>query len=300
LLKVYPGSHKFRTIEELRESGISPVTLRLYPNHVLFTCAGLWIEEGSGAGYLMWMGASLSIIGLHIDMHCLAFIALAYGATQFLSRREPAITQQAQDYLPPPLLRQIMPNSRLQHSRSETANGILAQVMQDLPRSVAFFEELQDPTGLILQAEYHTANDPREAFLTTGRLFDPAPSFKRVLTVRRHAQRFYSRDISIAKFIDEEGLTNTAQMNNAIRHGKKMYWLELNTGEPGIWLVLMTVLARFDHLPVPELSTIPSLLRERYQETILSAASKLSNYMHSSSRLYDTWINLLLDGRDGT
>jgi hypothetical protein len=300
LLTVYPGSHHLRTTEDLRESQISPVNIRILSNQVLVTHGDLWIEECRGDGLIIWMGLSMEIIGLHIDMHCLAFIALAYGATQFLSRQEPAVTQEAQQYLPPPLLRQIMPNSRLQHSRFETANGILAQAMQDHSRLVAFFEELQDPTGLILQAEYHTANDPREAFLTTGRHFDPAQSFKRVLTVRRHAQRFYSRDISIAKFIAEEGLTNTAQMNNAIRHGQKMYWVELDIGEPGIWLVLMTVLARFDHLPVSEVSTISSLLREKYRETILSAASNLSGHMNSSSRLYDTWVDLLLDVGDRT
>ncbi|KAL2826901.1 hypothetical protein BJY01DRAFT_229501 [Aspergillus pseudoustus] len=278
LLKVYPGSHKFQTIEELQESEISPVPLRLYPNQVLFTRGGLWVEEGSGAGYLMWMGASLSIIGLHIDMHCLSFIARAYGATQFLLRREPAVTHQAQENRPLPQQKQIMSNNRLPNSRSETGDKLLAEALIDRPRLIEFFKLLQDPTGLILRASYHTADDIRAV-----------ECFMHVLRARRLAQRFYSRGVSIVNFIEEEGLPNTTQTQRNIRLGKKLYCVELAFGFPGIWLALMTVLPRFDHLPNSEVDALPQLLREQ-SEVFLTFASDLSSLMDESTRLYGIWV----------
>lgn len=84
LFQVYPGSHHLNTEDELQRSRIQAVDIQIPADQVLFTHGGLWIEERGMDGFLLWMGISTEIIGLHIDKYCLEFMALAHGASRFL------------------------------------------------------------------------------------------------------------------------------------------------------------------------------------------------------------------------
>lgn len=79
MFKVYPGSDGIATKKELLESQIVPEEIQLRSDLVLATLGWLWIEavEYSG-GFLMWMGFSTEIVGLHADKSNLEFIAKAY------------------------------------------------------------------------------------------------------------------------------------------------------------------------------------------------------------------------------
>ncbi|KAK9604842.1 hypothetical protein V6Z93_002790 [Aspergillus fumigatus] len=181
LFKVYPGSHRIESEQELRESGICADDISIRADQVLITHGGLWIEERSGAGLLMWMGVSEESIGLHIDMYSLLFIALASGASHFLSRHRALskIEWETTEFARVDL--SFTPQDRhtgSDSSRIETAEGVLIRAQEGLEEVQGFITQLGDPTRLILSAQYGSV-DPRTAFLTVGRDIDLRKMFLR-------------------------------------------------------------------------------------------------------------------------
>ncbi|KAL2859817.1 uncharacterized protein BJX67DRAFT_376032 [Aspergillus lucknowensis] len=261
LFKVYPASHKIRTEDELRNSKINAVEIRIRADQVLISRGGLWIEEGSGDGLLMWMGVSAEIIGLNIDKYCLAFVAEAYNALLLLSRTQPSGLAEAETKPTPD--DPFFPQSRLMRPgehRSDTVDTFLSHALEFLSRIVEYFKKL-DPTGIILAA-CCTVDDPRSAFLTAERGTDIRKWFLRALAVRYLVQRYYSRGGTLEDFIRAENLPNTSRLKNAIRHGKKPYWLELYLQKPGIWIALLGVLSRLDHFTYEEVYSMPHSIRQ--------------------------------------
>jgi hypothetical protein len=295
LLKVYPGSHKFQTIEELRESGISPVVLPLYPNQVLFTCGGLWMEEGSGEGYLMWMGVSLSIIGLHVDKYCLTFIARAYKASQFLSWQLPLgrIKGGAEELIqqhPPYSLEDRLSSRR--SGRSESAERILELSVEGYERTERFLAELGDPTRLMLSASYAATDNPITAFLTCHRSEDPNDWLMRAVVTRLLVCQYRSGSYtSVTEFLRLAGLPDTRHTRNALANGLKMDYLKV----PGLWIVMMRVISRFPQLPIPEVHRIPALLSQ--YGVVQDAGSRWTRFMEESVQLYSMLISSLRDDR---
>ncbi|KAL4745849.1 hypothetical protein BDW72DRAFT_207842 [Aspergillus terricola var. indicus] len=282
LFKVYPESHHLNTQDELRRSGIQAVDIRIPADQVLFTHGGLWIEERSMDGFLLWMGMSTEIIGLHIDKYSLEFVALAHGASPFLLRHQPPeleITPAPE--ISQPISRQLGPPS----GRSVTAIQILDSASASFPQIIEFIEKLQEPTGLILQ-RYYTAHDPTVTFLSVGYDTDPETWFLRALVVRYLTKLCRSRGKTIKGFVQEEGLPDAAQ--NAISNGQKLDWLEQILENPGIWLALMGVFSRLGRLPTRELVSIRTLIYE-YQ-VVLEKASEWSQLVDNCSRLYSTLV----------
>jgi hypothetical protein len=231
----------------------------------------------------MWMGFSEESIGLHIDMYSLLFIALAYGASHFLSRHrtlskiEWETTEFAQVDL------SFTPQDRHTGSdsnRIETAEGVLIRAQEGLEEIQEFITQLGDPTRLILSAHYDSV-DPRTAFLTVGRDLDPRKMFLRAVSIRYLAKRSWGAKIS--NFIKQESLPDSVR--DAIKCGHKVYLAELALKQPGIWLVLMGVLSKFPKIRYSEVYLIPTLLHERYPE-IVNAAWGWSRLMANSSQLY--------------
>ncbi|EDP47906.1 hypothetical protein AFUB_097570 [Aspergillus fumigatus A1163] len=288
LFKVYPKSHRIESEQKLRESGICADAIRIRADQVLITHGGLWIEEQSGAGLLMWMGFSEESIGLHIDMHSLLFIALACGASHFLSRHrslskvEWETAEFAQEDF------SFTPQDRHTGSgngRTETAESVLIRAQEGLEEVQKFITELGDPTKLILSADYGSAEDPRTAFLTVGRDLDPRKWFLRAVSIRYLVKRYWRAQNSIRDFVNEEGLPDKPRVHSAIKCGQKVYLEELALKKPGIWLVLMGVLSRFPLMPLSEVYLIPSLLHDKYP-AIIDAALRWSRLMANSGRLY--------------
>ncbi|KAJ8147654.1 hypothetical protein LV156_009019 [Aspergillus fumigatus] len=284
LFKVYPKSHRIESEQKLRESGICADAIRIRADQVLITHGGLWIEEQSGAGLLMWMGFSEESIGLHIDMHSLLFIALACGASHFLSRHrslskvEWETAEFAQEDF------SFTPQDRHTGSgngRTETAESILIRAQEGLEEVQKFITELGDPTKLILSADYGSAEDPRTAFLTVGRDLDPRKWFLRAVSIRYLVKRYWWAQNSIRDFVNEEGLPDKPRVHSAIKCGQKVYLEELALKKPGIWLVLMGVLSRFPLMPLSEVYLIPSLLHDKYP-AIIDAALRWSRLMANS------------------
>lgn len=294
LFKVYPGSHNIRTEDELRNSKINAVEIRIRADQILISRGGLWIEEGSGDGFLMWMGVSAGIIGLHIDKYCLAFVALAHGAERFLSRHQPPeMVEVGPEGAPEALHLPLQERLTRSSGRSETAVGVLADASTKLESIEKFLRELWDPTGLILLCDYDVDKDPRTAY-TTARSSNPERWFLRVLTLRYLAQRFHKRPgQTIVNFIREEHLPDTRTVRNGIENGLKMYAVEMGCREPGIWLALMGELSKLPLMPVSEVRSAPQLLLEGYLN-LMNAAIRLSRIMVYSSWLYDLWMSELL------
>ncbi|OJJ52296.1 hypothetical protein ASPSYDRAFT_164973 [Aspergillus sydowii CBS 593.65] len=282
LFKVYPGSHHIRTEDELRNSKIDPVEIRVRADQVLITYGGLWIEEGSGDGILIWMGVSVEIIGLHIDKYCLAFVAEAYNASLFLSRTlSPGLVNAEAG---PTLDDSFFPQTRLMRPgehRSDTVDTFFAHALECISRIVEYFEKL-DPTGVTLAA-CCAVDDPRTAFLTVERGTDIRKWFLRALAVRYLVRRYHSRGGTIKDFIRAENLPDTSQLRNTIRHGKKLYWLEQYLEKPSIWIALLGVLSRLDHLSYEEVYSMSGLIH-RYPE-LLDTPEEWSPLMDGSSQL---------------
>ncbi|KAL4817221.1 hypothetical protein BDW67DRAFT_160044 [Aspergillus spinulosporus] len=275
--RAYPGSHHFSTEDKLQRGGIQAVDIRIPAEHVLFTHGGLWIEEESIDGHLLWMGMSTEIIGLHIDRYCPEFVALAHGAERFLSRRGlPEIQVTPEPEIFHPISRQSQPSSR-----SFTAEEFLRSILASFPQIIGFIEKLQDPTGLILR-KYCTDT---VTFLSVGYDTDPEGWFLRVLVVRYLTKLCCSRGETVTNFVQKEGLPNTAQ--NAILNGQKVNWLEQTLENPGIWLALMGVFSRLGHLPNRELIKIGCL--EEYRQ-VLEKASEWSQLVDGCSRLYSALV----------
>lgn len=288
LFKVYPKSHRIESEQQLRESDICADVIRIRADQVLITHGGLWIEERSGTGLLMWMGFSEESIGLHINMHSLLFIALACGASHFLSRhRSPSkVEWETAEFAQVDF--SFTPQERSTgsgNSRTVTAEGVLICAQERLEEVQKFITELGDPTKLILSADYGSVEDPRTAFLAVGRDIDPRKWFLRAVSVRYLAKRFWRTQKSISDFINEERLPRTTQVHDAIKWGHKVSLGELALKKPGIWLVLMSVLSRFPQMPLSQVYLIPSLLHDRYPE-IINAALRWSRLMANSGRLY--------------
>jgi hypothetical protein len=288
LFKVYPKSHRIESEQKLRESGICADVIRIRADQVLITHGGLWIEERSGAGLLMWMGFSEESIGLHIDMHSLLFIALACGASHFLSRHRSLSKVEWETAEFAQVDFSFTPQDRHTGSgngRTETAESVLIRAQEGLEEVQKFITELGDPTKLILSADYGSAEDPRTAFLTVGRDLDPRKWFLRAVSMRYLVKRYWRAQNSIRDFVDEEGLPDKPRVHSAIKCGQKVYLEELALKKPGIWLVLMGVLSRFPLMPLSEVYLIPSLLHDKYP-AIVNAALRWSRLMANSGRLY--------------
>ncbi|KAL4755586.1 uncharacterized protein BDW70DRAFT_165357 [Aspergillus foveolatus] len=282
LFRVYPGSHHLSSQDEVRKSGIQAVDIRIPADQVLFTHGGLWIEERSMDGFLLWMGMSTEIIGLHIDKYSLEFVALAHGAAPFLSRHQPPeIEITPAPKISHPISRQLGTPS----GRSLTAIQVLDIVSVSFPQIIEFIDKLQEPTELILQ-RYYTAHNPTVTFFSVGYDNDPETWFLRALVVRYLTKLCRSRGKTIKGFVQEEGLPNAAQ--NAISNGHKLDWLEQILENPGIWLALMGVFSRLGHLPTRELESLGTLI-SGYQD-VLEKASKWSPLVDNCSRLYSTLV----------
>ncbi|KAI2970175.1 hypothetical protein CBS147482_10907 [Aspergillus niger] len=183
LFKVYPGSQGIRTENELRDSQISTLEIRIRADQVFIAHGGLWIEEGNGNGILMWMGVSADIIGLYIDKYCLPFVAGAYNASRFLSRTVPPGLVKAETQAT--LADSFFPQERLVRAgnhRSNTADAFLRSAIPYTSRILEYFTNL-DPTGIILAA-CPAGEDPRMAFLTVDRGTDIRKWFLRALAGR--------------------------------------------------------------------------------------------------------------------
>lgn len=299
LFKVYPGSHHIRTEDELRRSNIEPVEIRIRAEQVLIAYGGLWIEERSGNGLVMWMGVSTGIIGLCIDKYCLASVALAHGAERFLSRHQPPEMIQAEPGDAPGVLGLAL-QERLtkSHNRSKTAVEVLAHASTELESTGKFLWELRDPTELILRCDYSVGEDPRIAYLTTWHSTDSVWWFMRVLTLRYLAQRFHKvPGQTIVNFIREEDLPDNSSVTKGIENGVKMYAVETDCQNPGIWLVLMGEISKLPLMSIPEVRSTPQLL-EQYGN-LMNAASRWSSIMVDSSRLYELWMSELLSDARG-
>ncbi|KAH3504780.1 hypothetical protein KXW24_007716 [Aspergillus fumigatus] len=212
LFKVYRRSHAIETEQKLRESGIRAADIRIRADQVLITRGGLWIEEQSGAGRLMWMGFSEESIGLHIDTYSLHFITLACGASHFHSRHRALskIDWETAEFAQVDL--SFTPQDRHTgsgSSRTETAEGVLHLAQEGLKEVQGFITQLGDPTRLILSADYDPIKDPRTAFLNAGRDIDQRKWFLRAVCIRYLAKRSWG--MSISDFINEERLPNTTQ-----------------------------------------------------------------------------------------
>ncbi|KAH1538698.1 hypothetical protein KXX57_007712, partial [Aspergillus fumigatus] len=193
--------------QQLRESDICADVIRIRADQVLITHGGLWIEERRGAGLLMWMGFSEECVGLHIDMHSLPFIALACGASHFLSRHRALskIEWETAEFAQVDI--SFTPQERHTGSgndRTETAESVLIRAQEGLEEVQKFITELGDPTKLILSADYGSVEDPRTAFLTVGRDLDPRKWFLRAVSIRYLVKRYWRAQKSIRDFVDEE------------------------------------------------------------------------------------------------
>jgi hypothetical protein len=234
----------------------------------------------------MWMGFSEESIGLHIDMHSLLFIALACGASHFLSRHQSLSKVEWETAEFAQVDFSFTPKERHTGSgRIETAEDVLIRAQEGLEEVQKFITELGDPTKLILSADYGSVEDPRTAFLTVGRDLDPRKWFLRAVSIRYLAKRYWRAQKSIRDFVDEEGLPDKPRVHSAIKCGQKVYLGELALQKPGIWLVLMEVLSRFPQMPLSEAYLIPPLLHDKYP-AIINAALRWSRLMANSGRLY--------------
>ncbi|KAL2784143.1 hypothetical protein BJX66DRAFT_317163 [Aspergillus keveii] len=264
--RVYPASHMLETDDELRNSQIRPVEVWLDAGQILVARGGLWIEEGSGDGLLMWMGASADVIGLHIDQYCPAFIALAHGAKQFLSRRHPSTIEPPH---PPGPFELVRRHSGESGYRTNNTLEFLDAIHKSLAQTEAFLEKLQDPTKLILES-FSAANNPITDFLAVGHGAHQDRWFLRVVVLRH--------------------LTIHARENTKGRWAmpivRKLYWLEQELGRSGIWLVLMGCFSRLSHLN----SERVELVREQMDEVILGKVAEWSWLMDSCTRLYSTLV----------
>ncbi|KAL4901467.1 hypothetical protein BDW74DRAFT_187690 [Aspergillus multicolor] len=261
LFKVYPASHKIKTEDELRNSEINAVKIRLRADQVLIACGGLWIEEGSGNSLLIWIGLSADIIGLHINKYCLPFVAFAHGAERFLSRHQP-----------PEIEPMLAPNAIFPVMREKGASTSLSNEI------TRFIEKLWDPTDLIFCA----ANNQIMTSLAVGRSTSPKRLLLSVLVARYLTCWCLSSGETIKDFVKAKDLPDNAY--KAIFTGHKLYWLEEEFKEPGIWLVLMGVFTQLTHLPARELSSIPHLIRE--YAGILETALKMSWLVNACTQLY--------------
>lgn len=294
LFKVYPGSHHIRTEDELQNSKIEPVEIRISANQVLIAYGSLWIEEGNGDGVLMWMGVSAGIIGLQIDKYCLTFVALAHGAGRFLLRDQPPqMVEVGRGEAPEVLVLPLQERLTRSSDRSETALGVLGGASTKLESIQMFLRKLWDPTELILLCDYSVGQDPRTAY-TTAPSSNHERWFIRVLTLRYLAQRFHKNPVqTIANFIREEHLPETRAVRNGIENGLKMYAVEMRCREPGIWLILMGEISKLPLTPVSEVRSAPQLLLEGYH-SLMNAANRWSRIMVDSSRLYELCMSELL------
>ncbi|KAH1915069.1 hypothetical protein KXW47_003730 [Aspergillus fumigatus] len=162
LFKVYPKSHRIESEQQLRESDICADVIRIRADQVLITHGGLWIEERSGTGLLMWMGFSEESIGLHINMH--KWETAEFAQVDFSFTLQERSTGSG-------------------NSRTVTAEGVLICAQERLEEVQKFITELGDPTKLILSADYGSVEDPRTAFLAVGRDIDPWKWFLRAVSV---------------------------------------------------------------------------------------------------------------------
>lgn len=81
--KIYPGSHKIQTEEELRASGIIPKEIRVGPTEALVIAGGLWMETSEyGGGTFMWLGFSEIPVGLYFSKYTLWFIIASHGGDE--------------------------------------------------------------------------------------------------------------------------------------------------------------------------------------------------------------------------
>ncbi|GJP89794.1 hypothetical protein AlacWU_02693 [Aspergillus niger] len=282
LFKVYPGSQGIRTENELRDSQISTLEIRIRADQVFIAHGGLWIEEGNGNGILMWMGVSADIIGLYIDKYCLPFVAGAYNASRFLSRTVPPGLVKAETQAT--LADSFFPQERLVRAgnhRSNTADAFLRSAIPYTSRILEYFTNL-DPTGIILAA-CPAGEDPRMAFLTVDRGTDIRKWFLRALAVRCLIRRYHSRGGTLEDFIRADGLPKTSRLINTIRHGKKLYWIELSLRKPGIWITLLNVMSRLDHITWEEVFSIPDSIH-RYP-TLLEIPEEWSPLMEGCTQL---------------
>ncbi|KAJ5239554.1 hypothetical protein N7468_004173 [Penicillium chermesinum] len=303
LFKVYPESHNIRTEEELHRRKIDAVSVPIRADQFLIAHGGLWIQQGgSGSGLLMWAGLSTEIIGLHVDKRSLDFVALAYGAGRFLGRDRPfGTTEQEAVILDDPLLeRNTKPVSS-----SIPANTFLDQASHTLEKTEAFLKGLSDPTSLILNSEY--GMHPRIAYANVrvqnreGHSTDPELEryFLSALTIRSLLRRLRETPReTIPDFTRKEGLPDETLVKHAILTGRKMYFVETEKSEPGLWLALMSVLPKLQHMPIWQVKLIPGLLNE--QPRILDAGERWSRYMSQSSQLYEIWVRELLQGSNPT
>lgn len=292
LFKVYPGSHRIRSEEQLRQSKIDAVELRIRADQILIVDGGLWIEQGGGgSGLLMWTGVSTEIIGLHVDKYSLGFVALAYGSEKFLARNRPLVmtAPEAVELNHPFQERAVRSNSR-----SEKANDVLTLASSTLKETEAFLKRLCDPSGLILTSDYGVHKDDPRIEYATVRSTDLEGYFLRAVTLRYLSRRSRETpDEAVARFLRKEGLPEEHSVIQAIQNGRRMYFVEAESNEPGLWLVLMGVLSRFHFMPVWEVRSIPELLLGQHKD-ILDAGKRWSRYMVCSSQLYEIWMGELL------
>ncbi|KAJ5249308.1 hypothetical protein N7468_000759 [Penicillium chermesinum] len=269
LFKVYPESHNIRTEEELHRKKIDAISFPIRADQFLVAHGGLWIQQGgTGSGLLMWAGLSTEIIGLHVDKRSLDFVALAYGAGRFLG-------------------------------------GIVHSASHTLEKTEAFLKGLSDPTSLILNSEY--GMHPRIAYANVrvqdreGHSTDPELEryFLSALTIRSLLRRLRETPGETNPgFTRKEGLPDETLVKHAILTGRKMYFVETEKSEPGLWLALMSVLPKLQHMPIWQVKLIPDLLNE--QPRILDAGKRWSRYMSQSSQLYEIWVRELLQGSNPT
>lgn len=298
LFKVYPGSHHIRTEEELRHSKIDAVELRIRADQILIVHGGLWIEQGGGgSGLLMWIGVSTEIVGLHVDKYSLDFVALAYGAEMFLTR-DRSLGMMSPEAIP--LSHLFQERNTRSNSRSETAKNVLTLALSTLQATEASLKRLSDPTRLILKSDYGIHQDDPRIEYATVRSTDLKRYFLHAVTLRYLSGRSRETpDETVAHFIRKEGLPEKHSVTHAVQNGRKMLFLEAESNEPGLWLVFMGLLPRFQFMSVSELRLIPELLRGQY-EKVLEAGQKWSRYMVRSSQLYEIWMGELIQGRNPT
>ncbi|KAJ5216849.1 hypothetical protein N7468_009857 [Penicillium chermesinum] len=274
LFKVYPGSHSIRTEEELRHR--EATELRIRADQILIMRGGNWIEQGvGGSGLLMWAGVSREIVGLYIDKHSLKFVASAFGAERFLAMDHPFGMTNSEPVI---FDRAFQDRIVRSNSRSVTATNLLINASNDLIATQNFLEKLSDPSGLILRSENgKPEEDPRIKYATV-RSLDPKGYFLRALTLRYLSRRL--REIpneTIANFLRNAGLKDpTRSVTQAIQNGLRMSFVETETHEPGLWLVLMSVLSRFHFMSDAEVQLVPNLLLNREHEGLLNAGRKYS------------------------
>ncbi|KAL3483871.1 hypothetical protein BJX62DRAFT_244471 [Aspergillus germanicus] len=255
-LTVYPGSPMLETDDQLRQSQIRPVEVSI---------------DAGGSGLMMWMGVSTDIIGLHIDQYCPAFVALAHGAEQFLSRSYPSTIEPLRR---PGSFELVKRHSGESGYRTNNVPEFLHAIQESLAQTERFLEKLQDPKKLILESSCK-AKDPITDYLTVGHGTHKNRWFLRVVVLRY---------LTLRGAAGHSQLPDNAQGRWAKPIGRKLYWLEQTLGRAGIWLVLMGLFSRLSHLN----SERVELVQKQMNAVILEKAAKWSWLIESCTRLYGT------------